>query len=68
MNSAIEARLGANARVWSPHKMLHEFVTQHHAEIIARTRSKVELRFNPIVIEKELINGVPPGDLHGHHD
>ena len=60
MNSAIEARPGANARVWSPHKMLYEFVTQHRAEIIARTRSQVELRSNSIVTEKELTYGVPP--------
>ena len=39
--------------------MLHEFVTQHRAEIIARTQSKVGLRASPPVTEEELINGIP---------
>lgn len=39
--------------------MLHEFVTQNRAEIIARTRAKVALRFSPQVTDEELMNGVP---------
>ncbi len=39
--------------------MLDEFVTQHRAEIIARTRIKVGLRASPQPTEEELENGVP---------
>lgn len=39
--------------------MLHKFVTAHRAEIIARTRAKVALRFSPQVTDEELREGVP---------
>ena len=39
--------------------MLHEFLTQNTAEIIARTRAKVALRTMPMPTESELKNGVP---------
>ena len=39
--------------------MLHEFITANRAEIVARTRAKVELRLSPQVTEAELENGVP---------
>ncbi|MEP6765211.1 MAG: sensor histidine kinase [Gemmatimonadaceae bacterium] len=39
--------------------MLHEFVTANRAQIIARTRAKVELRLSPHVTEAELESGVP---------
>jgi signal transduction histidine kinase len=39
--------------------MLHEFVTTHTPEIIARTRAKVAARTQPLPTEAELKNGVP---------
>ena len=39
--------------------MLHEFLTENTAEIIARSRAKVALRTMPIPTEIELKNGVP---------
>jgi signal transduction histidine kinase len=39
--------------------MLHEFLTDNTAEIIARTRTKVATRRSPMPTEAELRNGVP---------
>ena len=39
--------------------MLHEFLTTHTQEIIARTRAKVAARTTPVPTEAELKNGVP---------
>ena len=39
--------------------MLHEFLTAHTQEIIARTRAKVAARTTPVPSEAELKNGVP---------
>lgn len=39
--------------------MLHEFLTLHRGEIIARTREKVGLRTSPQPTEAELEHGVP---------
>jgi hypothetical protein len=39
--------------------MLHEFLTLHRDEIIARTRQKVATRTAPRPTEAELQNGVP---------
>lgn len=39
--------------------MLHEFLTLHREEIIARTRQKVAARDAPWATEEEMVNGVP---------
>ena len=39
--------------------MLHEFLTEHTPEIIARTRAKVATRTTPVPTEAELKNGAP---------
>jgi hypothetical protein len=39
--------------------MLHEFLSAHTAQIIARTRAKVTARSSPVPTENELKNGVP---------
>jgi signal transduction histidine kinase len=39
--------------------MLHEFLTLHRDDIIARTRAKVAIRMAPRPTEAELANGVP---------
>ena len=39
--------------------MLHEFLTAHTAEIIARTRAKLVAHTTPTPTEAELRNGVP---------
>ena len=39
--------------------MLHEFLTLHRADIIARTRAKVAARSSPMPTKEELEHGVP---------
>ena len=39
--------------------MLHELLTEHHDELVARTRAKVALRTSPRVTNEELQKGVP---------
>src|SRR5688572_14943469 len=39
--------------------MLHEFLTLHRDDIIARTRAKVAVRTAPRPTKAELVNGVP---------
>ena len=39
--------------------MLHEFLTTHTGQIVARTRAKVAARTTPVPTEAELKNGVP---------
>jgi signal transduction histidine kinase len=39
--------------------MLHEFITSHRTELIARTRAKVASRSSPVPTEIELTTGVP---------
>ena len=41
------------------HSMLHEFLSTNTQEIIARARTKVAARTNPVPTEVELKNGVP---------